>query len=136
MTTINQAREAIYQQFATAWAATGKAYCFANERFTPPVGDGWARATVIHATGDQDSLGGIGSRKFVRRGIVIVQVFTPLDEGHTSSDTLVTAARAALEGLTLTPPVWLYSTDVQEVGPSDGWFQVNLTTDFAYEETK
>ena len=67
---------------------------------------------------------------------MIVQVFTPLDEGHTSSDTLVTAARAALEGLTLTPPVWLYSTDVQEVGPSDGWFQVNLTTDFAYEETK
>ena len=134
MVTITVARETTYQSFVTSWGATS-AYTFGNEKYTPPVDLPWVRLAMQHQTGSQDSLGGVGIRKFSRQGLVTIQVFVPQDSGMAAMDTLVTAARAIFEGATI-GTIRFTSASVQEIGPSDGWYQTNVDIEFTYYETK
>ena len=49
MTTLNEARGAIYAAFVAGWGATS-AYTFDNENFDPPTEAVWARTTVRHGS--------------------------------------------------------------------------------------
>lgn len=135
MTSQADARETIYQTFATDWASTS-AYTFANEAFSPPVGQPWVRLTVQLQTGNQETLGDVGHRRFRREGLITMQVFVPLDTGLRAQDALVQQARNIFEGRTLTGPVWCIDADTYEIGPSDGWHQFNIDVAFAFEETR
>ena len=136
MATLNQARERIYQTFVTAWGTTS-ALSFEGEAFTPPVGAPWVRVSVRHSDAVQDSLGGIGLRKFERIGRVFVQCFVPLDTGLAAVDNLATLARNVFEGKTLSPEaIHFFGVVVREIGPDDGWLQVNVEAAFIYHETR
>lgn len=135
MTTLQVARETIYQTFVTDWAAT-TAFTFANENFDPPVAASWVRVSVLHQTGNQETLGGVGNRRFLREGIISIQVFSPLNGGLRNQDALIQTARQIFEGRSLTGPIWCTDCNVFEVGPSDGYHQFNVETNFAYEETR
>lgn len=136
MTTLNEARGRIYQDFATAWGATS-ALTFDNEDFSPPAGLPWVRLAVRHESAQQESLGEPGARKFERLGRVFVQVFTPLDTGAATADNLASAARAVFEGKTLTPEnIRFHAVTVREIGPDGAWYQVNVEAQFSYTETK
>ncbi len=137
MTTITEAREAIYAAFATGWG-TRCAYTFDNESFDPPTGADWVLVAVRHSASTQRSLGSVGNRKFRRAGRVFVQCFSPLDGGTAASDILSRAARNIFEGVSLDPERVVF-TDVvvREVGPTDdGLYQVNVEAAFTYDETK
>ena len=135
MTTLNEARGRIYQDFVTAWGSTSP-FTFDNEAFNQPSGP-WVRLTVRHNASQQESLGPINRRKFERGGSVFIQCFTPLDSGAASADNLASVARAAFEGRTLTPEnIRFTEVIVREIGPSEEWYQVNVEALFTYTETK
>lgn len=135
--TLNQARERIYQTFSTDWGATSP-LAFDNEKFVPPnpVGD-HVRVTVRHNDSQQESLGDVGSRKFLRFGSVFVQCFTALDIGTTAADALAVVAKNIFEGKTLAPEsIRFTDAIVREIGELDGFYQVNMEAPFNYDETK
>lgn len=136
-TTLSQARERIYLTFKEDWGTTSP-FVFDGEKFkTPSPSSSWVRVSIRHNEGSQDSLGGVGARKFKRGGSVFIQCFTPLDRGRDASDTLADAARDIFEGKTLgTEAVTFTDVIIREIGPDEGWYQTNVEAIFNYTETK
>jgi hypothetical protein len=139
MVTLVDARETIYQRFATAWGATS-AFTFDNEAFTPPVGLPWVRVSVRHLGSTLESIGGTGvggMNSFMRVGRCFIQVFVPVDQGTRQADTLAQAARAIFEGVTLSNNTIRFNNVVlREIGPDEAWYQINLEASFQYDERK
>lgn len=135
MTSMQTARETVYQRFEDIWGAT-TAYTFGNEQFSPPSDAFWVRLAVQHFTGNQESLGGAGNRKFSRAGQISIQLFSPLNSGMDTIDGYVHTLRAIFEGETLTGAIRCTDANAFEVGVSNGWFQVNIDIAFEYEEIK
>lgn len=138
MATLNQAREKIYQRFVSDSGMTHLVnLTFDNDDFQPPAGSDWMRLAVRHLASTQESLGGVGTRKFERIGSVVVQCFTPLDKGAAAGDNLATAARNVFEGKTFNPEaIHFFDCVVREIGPTGTWYQVNVEAFFIYHETK
>lgn len=137
MTTLNEAREAIYGAFQTGWVSTGVAWTRDNEAFEPPQDASWARLSVRHQSGRQDTLGAAGGRKFARTGAAFVQIFTPIDDGVQRADGLSETARAIFEGERLTgTTVRFIGVSVREQGPEGAWYRVLVEAPFEYDETK
>ena len=134
--THNEAREAIYTRFvANLPSALGSNYTFANEKYSPPDSTLWARLTVNHEAGEQDSLGKVGDRKFLRRGRVLIQIFGPVDSGLRALDLVADAVRDIFEGVSF-DGLYFFSSDIRE-GSNDGeWFQIIVDAPFFYSETK
>jgi len=138
MTTLVEAREAIYEQFINNYTAIPAARITAdNEQFTPPVDLAWGRFSVRHTGSAQESLGGVGNRKFNRLGSAFFQVFTPENQGTFEADTLAQAARVLLEGLSLSSNTIRFNgCDVREIGVNNGWYGVVVEGNFVYTDTK
>jgi hypothetical protein len=133
MTTLNDARGIIYAAFVAGIGATP--FTLDNENYDPPTDAVWYRLAVRHADRNQESLGGLGARKFESEGSVFVQCFAPLDSGAALADTLAETARSIFEGKTLTQ-IRFTSAAVREIGPTDDWYQINVEATFTYTETK
>lgn len=132
--TINQAREAIYQRFAAAWADRTP-YAFENEDFDP-VEAVWTRLAVRHADRNQISLGQPGTRKFETRGIVFQQLFIPMGAAMGDLDAHLEFAKgifdaARIEGTTIR----FFAAKVREIGPGPDskYFGSTVETGFTYE---
>jgi len=138
MTTLSEAREAIYLKFLTDYTALPAASITAdNEEFDPPNGAAWGRLSVRHTGSVQESLGGIGLRKFTRIASCFFQIFTPQNQGAAEADTLAQAARTVLEGVTLSGNSIRFTNSViRETGVENGWFGVVVESFFEYTETK
>ena len=69
-------RQAIRAQFDAVWKADPDnpvtAVSYDNDEFNPKDYDEWVRLSVIQTGGEQETL---GPNRFVREGIVVVQVF-------------------------------------------------------------
>ena len=136
MTTLNEAREAIYGLFVTGWADR-TAYTFDNERFDPPNDAPWVRLTVRHTGSTQETLGPPGSRKFARTGSCFVQVFVPIDQGVAEADGLATVAREVFEGVSIAGTrLRFLDVVMRESGPEKKWFGVVIEAGFEYDETR
>lgn len=139
MVSLQVAREAIYQRFATEWAATTQ-YSFDNEEFDPTDGTPWALLYVRHRFSTLECIGGLGNggfNTFQRVGTVTIRIFVPLDEGVDQADTLAQQARAVFEGVTLSSNAIRFSSvDVREEGPSGGWYSITVEAPFQYDERK
>ncbi len=132
MTTINQAREAIYERFTTQWADETPVV-FTNEQADT---DGaWVRLTMQNQIRRQKTLGPPGARKFDDRGIIFIQVFEPGDSGTARGDELVALAREIFEGVSFSG-VKCFAAPTTEIGPDGKWFRRNVSIGFDYDETK
>lgn len=132
MTTLNEAREAVYQRFVDNYTTTP--FTFENEDFDPPE-TAWVRLFVRSLSGGQETLGGVGGRRFRRRALVGAQVFTPLNAGMREGDVI------AQEILELFEAVGFSGLDandgiVRESPPGDEWIVHIVEIFFEYEETK
>jgi hypothetical protein len=142
MTTMAEAREAIYARFKAEWLASPgpgplTAYFFDNEGGDPPAGAPWARCTVRHRTGGQETLGVPGNRKFTRLGSVLVQLFAVTNKGTASMDELGPAARALFEGRNLAgTTVRFGNVSFRELGTDSGWYAATVEAEFEYDEVK
>lgn len=135
MSTFNEARELIYQRWATQWATTTD-YAFPGENFTPPDASPWAHVTVRHGTASQETLGPPGARRWERGGSVIVRLYDVDNQGMASLDALAQTAKAVFEGVSL-GDVRFQEAVLRDAGGSDGkWYQIVLEFPFKYEERR
>lgn len=106
-----------------------------DETTDPPQGQAYARASVIHSKGEQASLGG---SRWNRKGIIVVQCFGPTGGGNglTIAEGLAKIAKDAYEGKTSSSGSWFRNCRINEIGVSQGWFQVNTIAEFDYDEVK
>jgi hypothetical protein len=144
----NIARDAIARIFWEAWKTNTPALNGGDvppvfwpgviEPSPPPVKEAWARYTIQHFTGTQDTLGGAGSRLFNRTGLVTIQVFIPLKkEGNLALlEQLAMVAKDAFEGNSTSEGVWFRNARIQEVGASGNVYQFNVLAEFTYDELK
>jgi hypothetical protein len=149
MTTLREAREAIYKRFVDEWVSSGTTpltpYTFDNEVFDPPKGtDGrgtpWARCSVRNLDAGQQTLGRAGHRKFYRIGLARVEIFVPPGSGRWDTDTYMMKAQLLFEGR-VTPPgtnIRFFEVTPQEIGLiEDGrWDLSTVEARFDYEEIK
>lgn len=148
MTTLAQAVDDINQMFLDAWNAGTPAVnggvvpeirWFATEEGAIPSSTvPWARVTATHNDSVQRSLGGPGQRRFERRGIVTVQIFTPRGRGQGLSlaQQLATIARDAFEGKASPNGVWFQRVVVKDIGIDGPWEQTNVVATFLHDEIK
>lgn len=131
-----QAIEAIYQRFADAWT-NGIPYHFENEGAESA--GSWARVSIRHTTSQQLTMGSAPSRKFERRGVIMVQLWSPIDQGRAAMSALVADARTVFEGRTITAggsAINCYAAATQE-SPTDGaWFMCSVVIPIRYIETR
>jgi len=137
MTSKNEAKEAMYLQFQTAWNTTGFPSTFENDEFTPPDNSPWARLSVRHTASTQDTLGKVGNRKFARLGSTFIQIYTEPNTGTKQSDALVKLIKDAFEGVSLAGTTVRFNDVIDRETGSDGkWYQVVVEAMFEYDETK
>lgn len=138
--TITQARDDMNKIVVDAWVAAGRDA--ANVRYDdinpvkPANTTAWIRITVKHETANQASLQGEGRRRYERRGTLWVQLFTEIGKGLSESDVLTKVLQDALEGKYTPNGVWFRRVRVNEIGPGDGQYHVNVLADFVYDEVK
>jgi hypothetical protein len=135
MLTINEARVLINDKFITDWDDETP-FTLDNAKFDEPESKPWVRTVVRNRVSNQDTLGPIGVRKFLREGSVFTQVFVPIDTGLEEADRLAEIIRAMFEGIRLTGELWFFATDVRELGRIGDYFQVVVESSFNYEQTK
>lgn len=138
--TYAEARDEMNAQVTEAWLDANPTYpIFYDDRpgSKPNTELPWARVTVRHNRGDQETLSNpIGQRLFSRDGLVIVQIFTPVGAGLRKSDTLAKVVSDALEGKTTPSGVWFRNVRLREIGPDGSFFQTNVIGEFEYNEAK
>ncbi len=138
--TRTQARDEILALFKASWEAQPApipTVLYDDKAPAPTSGDkAWARVSVLHNDGDQQTLGEVGNRRFNRLGIVIVQVFTPFGSGLVSADTIVPVAVNAFEGNKTPGGVWFRHVYSRDIGKTGQWHQTNVFADFEYDEVK
>lgn len=130
-----QAKDALLTGFNTGWADRTPV-AWDNTKFSPPDTDPWVRFAIRMSESEQDSLGRTGNRKFRRTGRVFVQIFQLNNEqGLTGGDTLTDAVLSVMEGNTFSG-VYTLAGSPQEIGPSDKWWQINVSIPFWFQTTK
>lgn len=134
MTTLNEARAAVYTRWNAQWGTTTP-FQFDNEAFTAPDKDPWARVTVRHTTSVQDTLGRPTNRRFRRSAVAFIQLYALVDTGLAALDGLAQTARAIFEGVSFSG-LDFNNVVVRETGPDGKWYQVTVEGFFDYDETK
>lgn len=145
--TFGDARDEILGLFNTAWTSNAGAV---NGGDVPPVAwpgvdasahdpeSAHARVFLRHVDSRQASFGQVGQRRFNRKGLLTIQVFTPTarNTGLSLAENLATIARDAYEGIGTASGIWFRNVRIQEVGPDKGLYQMNVVAEFEYDELK
>lgn len=137
MTSLNEARESIYQLFNTGWG-TETAIVFDQETFDG-ADDEWVRLSVRHLGSTQDTFGTAGNRKFERQGTAFVELFFRPDPvtAQTEIDRLAQKAKDIFEGNRISGTTLRFNdTPIRELGIVDEWYVVVVDAAFLYNETK
>ena len=94
----------------------------------------WARVSVRHIFGEQSSLSDdAGVRRYTKRGIVTVQLFTPTG-GLVSADSISDTIENAFRGVSTPNGVWFRNPRSNEIGVDGPWFQTNIIAEFEYDQ--
>ena len=135
--TFAQANDDILALLKAAWDPTGHEMFYDDIREqretdqTP-----WAQVVVRHAAGQQDTLGGIGNRSFLRLGVVIVTINTPSGSGLSTAYALAKVVADAYEGVSSPNGVWFRNVRINELGRDGAFYRTNVLIDFEYSEMK
>ena len=133
--TYKEARDYIYGIFHAVWDNNWPV-AWGDLPATPPSNDtAWARVRLQHTNGGQSTLcGESGSRRFARRGIVTISIFVPVGGGQTKAYELAQMVANAYEDARL--DVWFRNTRIREMGASGAFEQVDVLSDFHYDEVR
>ena len=147
MATYSEANDKIQKTFFDVWQPRVVIYESAEGSKPDDVTLTWARPTVQHFTGNQDSLigglvGDIGEpdrpnvRRYRRGGVFTAQIFVPIGKGLVEGYELSNLVSDAFEGTSTPSDVWFRNVRLREIGPDGEWFQTNVLADFEYTEIK
>lgn len=144
--TFETAVDEMSKLFWEAWEPTGNPVHWpgvafnvpgTDNSFIPPQDSPWARFAVLHATGGQRSLTGLGNKKkWGREGTLWVQIFVPIGSGLSTAYQLAKIVTDAYEGVSTPSCVWFRNARINEVGATGGYEQLNVRVDFTYDEIK
>lgn len=136
-TSLNGAREAIYQLFYAGWGS--ETDLVFDQGVYDGIADKWCRLSVRHFGSNQETFGGVGDRKFERQGTVFVELFFKPDPTVAQSeiDRLSQKAKDIFEGNSVTgTSVRFNDTPIREIGIINEWYVVVVEASFLYNETK
>lgn len=144
--TEKQATELLTATWTAEWATlhpTDAPYAIENEQFRGTTAT-WALVFFRHTTSRQITHGPPGSRKWERRGNILVFLFGDVDKGRASVGELVDHVRTVYEGKRLATagdPLWIEAAGSQESGPAgkttDGrWYMTRVVLPFRYFEIR
>lgn len=143
-----QVVDALNDAFRTAWntAVPGDRIKWPNVGKTEDSGDKapftgdepWARVIIRHIPnlGKITLSNAVGGRRYDRRGVMIVQVFSERGEGLPGNVDLPKVVQDAFEGKSLLSGLVIRRVDVQEIGESGNWYQTNVSISFEYDELR
>jgi len=96
----------------------------------------WCRIQATHASGFQATLRGEGEL-FTNEGVVTVQVFAAYEDntGPGVAQKLAGVAKRAFMGKR-SPNVWFSNPRYIEIGREGIWYQINVTSDFQWDERR
>ena len=136
MTTLNEAKEAIYLRFTTNFTGVASnLIAFDNEEFEEPDTGNWVRLVVRSSARLQDTLGQAGNRRFRATASVFVQVYTEANTGVQQSDTLAKEAADIFDAVSFSG-LDFQSAVIRETGPDGKWYQSVVEAEFDYDEIK
>lgn len=136
MTTLNDAREAIYARFVANFTGVASTrWSFENEEFTEPDDGSWIRLTVRNLKRSQNTLGKTGNRRFRTKAMVFVQVFTEINSGVQTSDNLLKEAGDLFEGVSFSG-LDFREADYHNTDASGNWKTSVVEAYFDYDEIK
>lgn len=98
--------------------------------------DSFVEFIIRHSGGQQDTLGGLGNRSFIRVGIAVARVFTQTGKGLSSAYALAKSIVDAYEGVHSPNGVWFRNVRIQEMGVDGNFFELQVLIEFEYNETK
>ncbi len=136
MTTVTQAREAIYQRFLDNYTGVvAGRITFENEEFEEPTSGEWVRLVVRSLVREQDTLGKSGNRRFRSKASVMVQVYALADSGVQQLDTLAEEAKDIYEGVSFSGLDFL-AANINETELDGKWKQYVVDIEFDFDEIK
>lgn len=122
---------------ALSTTAIGSNVALPNEHFDPPENDPWARCSIQPRAQEQNSLGAIGARVFMRRHEMFIQVFTPLAQGSLEALQILEALVSAFEGFRIgATSIRFVEVSPRDIGADAGWYSVTLSAVFEYYQRK
>ncbi len=134
-----QAIELISQRFVTAWPSASSSTPFALDNEALPSSGTFAQLTIQHTGSRQITMGPAGYRRWERRGVIYIRLWSPKDAGRAAIAALCDAARVTLEGQdlgTIGDTVTTEAGATREVGPDGRWYMVAVQFDFTFYETR
>lgn len=134
MANIDDARTELIKTFISNWSTTDIAHD--NESYDPPsTTTEYVRISIRHLPSAQDTLGPENGRRYLRRGLIIIQVFVQADTNMQRTSVLCQQILDIFEGKHFTY-CWTKNSNIRE-GLTDGrWFQTSVEIEFNYEQTK
>jgi hypothetical protein len=133
----SEARDEMLAVFNAAWQAESLPVVWSDlPSEIPSTQTPWARVTIRHSTSNQSSLSGAsGAKMWDRMGTLWVQIFTPIGggnvEGYRLAQLVTNAFQAAKSG-----EVWFRNSRINEVGSDGAFEQINVLTDFLYNDVR
>lgn len=135
-----QAADEMVDLFRVPWVALGRVVQWPNQALDakPSETATWARWTLIHADGGQNTLAGaVGRSRFGKSGAVMVEIFTPLGTGTKVAYDAAQVALNAYEGKRTSSDVWFRNVRITNEGQGRGgesaWWSTTVVADFNYD---
>ena len=137
MTTNTEASESIAKRYDESALAATVPYVLGDEYFDPSGLDKtWIRIVARMATSRQ-TLGNAGSRRFTRRGLLFIQVFSPSESGTFEGEDIARQLLGLYESVTFDGVCCMTGVIFGVPNGNDAkWNQIQLNIDFIYHETK
>lgn len=89
-----------------------------------------------HVEGRQTSLGGVGHRNFIRRGLLSVMIYVPGGNGLSEAYAAAKIVSDAYEGKRSENNVWFRDVRIVEEGLEGRFFRIDVLADAEYYEIK
>ena len=104
-----------------------------NDDFAVPEGEVWATVTVLPGAPRLIGIGGDpSSRKWRVVGVLTVQVFTPLKQGVSFAEELVSEFSAEFQGRTIENIIFR-EVALLRLGQQGAWHQHNINTGYQFD---
>ena len=135
--TFEQAQDEMLTLLKAAWDPTGHKMFYEgirDQRETDT--SSWAQCAIRHAAGRQDTLGGVGQRSFLRRGVLVVTIHTLSTSGLSEAYALSKVVVDAFEGVASPGGVWFRNVRINELGRDGTFNMTNVVVEFEYYELK
>lgn len=120
----------IEQRFATNWGSTTPVR-YENADFDPPAASAWVELRVVSGPSVKLNIESAALRRYV--GIISINIYVPANTGTRTARGYIDTAAAIFKGATFNGIV-CRDPRVTVLGERDGWFIINLSTEFQRDE--